>query len=142
MTGFVVLLATLAAATAVGFVWAGRRGRLRAVVDDEGGAADAATLRAIGVEPGPRGTLVQFSSTFCAPCRATRRVLTDVAAMVDGVAYVEVDAEANLDAVRRLRIMRTPTTFVLDAGGRVVVRASGQPRKPDVLAALGRVVPR
>jgi hypothetical protein len=37
-------------------------------------------------------------------------------------------------------VLRTPTTFVLDRTGRVVVRASGQPRKPDVLAALGRAI--
>ena len=84
--------------------------------------------------------MLQFSSAFCAPCRATRRTLIEVAALVDGVAYAEVDAESHLDEVRRLRILRTPTTLLVDSGGRVVVRASGQPRKADVIAALGTVV--
>ena len=57
--------------------------------------------------------------------------------MVDGVAHVEIDAESHLDLVRRLDIMRTPTVLILDAGGRIVQRASGAPRKVDVLAALG-----
>jgi hypothetical protein len=61
--------------------------------------------------------------------------------MVDGVAHVEIDAESHLDLVRRLDIMRTPTVLILDRGGRVVQRASGAPRKVDVLAALGRAVP-
>ena len=61
--------------------------------------------------------------------------------MVDGVAHVEIDAESHLDLVRRLDIMRTPTVFILDAAGRIVQRASGAPRKADVLAALGRAVP-
>ncbi|NEC51658.1 thioredoxin family protein [Actinospica acidiphila] len=86
---------------------------------------------------GERATLVQFSSAFCAPCRATRRVLGDVAAMVPGVTHVEIDAEARLDLVRRLGVERTPTVLVLDADGRVVRRAAGQPRKADVIAALG-----
>ncbi|MEV5334110.1 thioredoxin family protein [Streptomyces werraensis] len=86
---------------------------------------------------GERATLVQFSSAFCAPCRATRRVLGEVAAMVPGVAHVEIDAEARLDLVRRLGVEHTPTVLVLDAEGRVVRRAAGQPRKADVIAALG-----
>ncbi|MUT91731.1 thioredoxin [Streptomyces sp. Z38] len=89
---------------------------------------------------GERATLVQFSSAFCAPCRATRRVLDEVAAMVPGVTHVEIDAEARLDLVRRLGVERTPTVLVLDADGRVVRRAAGLPRKADVIAALGAAV--
>ncbi|PNV36948.1 thiol reductase thioredoxin [Streptomyces sp. DH-12] len=91
----------------------------------------------LGAGLGERATLVQFSSAFCAPCRATRRVLGEVAGMVPGVTHVEIDAEARLDLVRRLGIERTPTVLVLDADGRVVRRAAGQPRKADVIAALG-----
>ena len=57
--------------------------------------------------------------------------------MVDGVVTVEVDAEAHLDLVRQWDVMRTPTVFVLDAEGRVAQRAAGQPRKVDVIAAIG-----
>ena len=93
-----------------------------------------------GAGLGERATLVQFSSAFCAPCRATRRVLAEVAALVPGVAHVEIDAEAHLDLVRRLEIVKTPTVLVLDAAGRVVRRATGQPRRADVIAALGEAV--
>jgi thiol-disulfide isomerase/thioredoxin len=85
---------------------------------------------------GERATLLQFSSAFCAPCRATRRTLADVAATVPGVVHVEVDAEEHLDLVRRLGILRTPTTLVLDAAGSEVTRATGAPRAAQVLAAL------
>jgi hypothetical protein len=64
-------------------------------------------------------------------------VLSEVADLVDGVVAVEVDAEAHLDVVRQLAVMRTPTVFVLDRSGRVRQRASGQPRKADVIAAIG-----
>lgn len=108
---------------------------------DDGGRLDVTELWAgPGAGLGERATLVQFSSAFCAPCRATRRVLAEVAALVPGVAHVEIDAEERLDLVRRLEIVRTPTVLVLDAAGRVVRRATGQPRKADVIAALGEAV--
>ncbi|MEU1801516.1 thioredoxin family protein [Streptomyces sp. NPDC019937] len=104
---------------------------------DDGGRLAAAQL---GADLGARATLVQFSSAFCQPCRATRRVLAEVARMVDGVAHVEIDAEAQLELVRMLDIVRTPTVLVLDADGRIVRRAAGQPRTADVIAALGEAV--
>jgi thiol-disulfide isomerase/thioredoxin len=85
---------------------------------------------------GERATLLQFSSAFCAPCRATRRILADVAGIVPGVAHVEVDAEQHLDLVRALGVLRTPTTLVLDADGRELTRATGAPRRAQVVAAL------
>lgn len=104
---------------------------------DEGGRLGA---EEIGAALGERATLVQFSSAFCQPCRATRRVLAEVAAMVEGVAHVEIDAEARLALVRALGVAATPTTLVLDGQGRIVRRATGQPRRADVIAALGAAV--
>ncbi|GAB3206855.1 thioredoxin family protein [Marinactinospora thermotolerans] len=95
----------------------------------------------LGAPLGERATLVQFSTAFCQPCRATRRILADVAALVQGVAHVEIDAESHLELVRRLGVDRTPTVLVLDAGGRIVRQASGTPRKADVIAALGAAIP-
>jgi hypothetical protein len=87
---------------------------------------------------GERATLLQFSSAFCAPCRATRGVLADVASAVPGVAHVELDAEHHLELVRRLRVTRTPTTLLLDRQGRETSRAAGAPRRDEVLATLAR----
>lgn len=130
------LLAVLAVATLAGFVARARNGRVRAARAD----AERLTAGEIGAPLGERATLLQFSSAFCAPCRATRRILEDVAAVVPGVAHVEVDAESQLELVRRLGVMRTPTTLLLDAGGVVRQRASGQPRKDEVVAALAAIV--
>jgi thiol-disulfide isomerase/thioredoxin len=94
----------------------------------------------LGSPLGERATLVAFSSAFCQPCRATRRVLDQVSAQVPGVTHVEIDAESHLELVRRLDVRRTPTVLVLDPAGRVVRRASGQPRSADVVAALGEAV--
>ena len=62
----------------------------------------------LGAGLGRRATLVQFSSAFCQPCRATRRTLAEVAAMVEGVAHVEIDAEERLELVRELEIAQDP----------------------------------
>ncbi|MFL6106880.1 MAG: TlpA family protein disulfide reductase [Marmoricola sp.] len=88
---------------------------------------------------GERATFVQFSSAFCAPCRATRRILTDIAAAEDGIAHVEVDAEQHLDLVRRTGITRTPTTLVLDAAGVEVTRAVGAPTRDQVARAVSAI---
>jgi thiol-disulfide isomerase/thioredoxin len=143
--GLIALCAALACALAGGLVWRQRNGRMRpaksAISAAAAGPGDVVTSADLGQELGERATLVQFSSAFCAPCRATRRILADVAGMVDGVAHVEVDAESSLDLVRRLGIVRTPTVLVTDPSGRVVKRASGQPRTADVIAALGAIAP-
>jgi thiol-disulfide isomerase/thioredoxin len=157
--GLIALVVALAVALAAGILWRRGNGRMRDVglrhgaarpVEDVTLPAAAAqdpvvsegwlTSAELGRSLGERATLVQFSSAFCAPCRATRRILTDVASMVEGVEYIEVDAEAKLDLVRRLNVLRTPTVLVTDGSGRIVKRASGQPRKPDVIAAVGQAV--
>lgn len=128
-----VLIIALLAAAALAVLSRRREGRLRPRDTRE-------DLRPLLPDHGATATLLQFSSAFCAPCRATRRTLADVAAAVPGVVHVELDAESHLDVVRRLNVLKTPTTLVLDASGREAFRASGQPRKGEVLAALGQAV--
>lgn len=99
------------------------------------------TAEQIGEPLGHQATLVQFTSAFCAPCRATRRILEEVAQMVPGVKHVDLDVDEYLDLARDLNVSRTPTVLVLDADGGIVRRASGQPRKADVIAALGDAIP-
>jgi thiol-disulfide isomerase/thioredoxin len=137
LTGLVVCVAVLVAASAYGLVHRRRDGRIRVRTKD---GDERLTAEDLGGPLGERATLVQFSSAFCAPCRATRRVLGEVADMVDGVRHVEIDAEARLELVRRLNILKTPTVLVLDASGSVVRRAAGQPRRADVVAALSTAV--
>lgn len=101
--------------------------------------AGAELVAAVGEQLGERATLLQFSSAFCAPCRATRRVLGEVTDLVEGVRHVEVDAEHHLDATRAFGILRTPTTVVLDATGAEVTRATGAPSRDQVLSALAQI---
>jgi thiol-disulfide isomerase/thioredoxin len=152
-SGLIALAAALAVAVATGLVWQRTNGRIRGVrtvpapgVPQPHAAGPAAaktgpvlTGAELGLPLGQRATLVQFSTAFCAPCRATRRILAEVAGMIDGVAHVEIDAESHLDLVRRLDIRRTPTVLVVGPDGQIAKRASGQPRKADVIAAVGEV---
>jgi thiol-disulfide isomerase/thioredoxin len=139
VTGVVVAAVVLAAATVAGLLWQRRNGRLRAV---EGGPAvteqdaEAGVLARLGVPADAPVTLLQFSSAFCAPCRATRRICAEVGDQLDGVVHVEVDAESHLDEVRALNVLRTPTLFVVGAGRQIVQRASGAPSKPQLIAAI------
>lgn len=151
--GLIALAAALAVAAVVGLAWQRANGRMRTVrgvtahgtpqaQGRQGQAADdtpVLTSAELGLPLGQRATLVQFSTTFCAPCRATRRILAEVAGIIDGVAHVDIDAESHLDLVRRLDIRRTPTVLVVGPDGRIAKRASGQPRKADVIAAVGDV---
>lgn len=138
MEAVIAISAALALATALG-LWLRRSGR-RLASPASATADEVLSPGDLGAPLGERATLVAFSSAFCQPCRATRRVLDQVSSQVPGVSHVEIDAESHLDLVRRLDVRRTPTVLVLDADGRVVRRASGQPRPADVVAALGAVV--
>lgn len=144
-TGQVILVAAVAVAVAFGVLRLLTDGRFRGTHKVKGAPATdehpVSVLHGEEIEHelGARATLLQFSSAFCAPCRATRRVLHDVAGLVEGVEHVEIDAEHHLDLVRRLGILRTPTTLVLDGHGREVTRAQGAPTKEQVLAALARI---
>ncbi len=136
MSGLWILLAIAVGLAGFG-VW--RRtmdGRMRTRDGGQRLSADQ-----VGSSLGEQATLVQFTSAFCAPCRATRRILNEVAGMVPGVKHVDLDVDEYLDLARELDIARTPTVLVLDAEGRVVTRASGQPRKADVISALGQAIP-
>lgn len=159
MTGALILVLALVAATAFGLWRRATDGRMKsidskpvplpddappadvhdAVHDEHGG--DVLTAAAIGTSLGEVATLVQFSSAFCQPCRATRRILDEVVQMVPGVTHIEIDAESNLELVRQLDIRRTPTVLVLDRRGAIRKRASGAPRKVDVIAAIGELTP-
>jgi thioredoxin-like negative regulator of GroEL len=133
LSGLIVLVVALAAASAAGWGMRRRNGRFRA-------QESMLTEADLGACLGERATLVQFSTEFCAYCGPTREVLAGIARSRDGVALVEIDAARRMDLARRLNVFSTPTVFVLAADGSVVRRASGQPRKADVLAAVSSVL--
>jgi len=129
-----IVVAALAL-TAVAAWWL--RTRNGAVRAEEGDRPQASgVFDRLGARPADADlTVVQFSTAFCGPCRATKARLQQLQATRPGLAVVQVDAESHLDEVRELDVRRTPTLFYLDRDGRLIGRSSGAPR-PDELTSL------
>ncbi|NUR72998.1 MAG: thioredoxin family protein [Hamadaea sp.] len=136
MVSLFTVVVALAAASAIGVAWQRRNGRFTVPPSGQ----EAPMLQELGWQPGTPLTLLQFSSAFCAPCRATRVLCEQAAQTIDGVRHVEVDAESHLDAVRALGILRTPTVLLVDGEGHIVRRASGQPTRAQLLGAIDAVL--
>ena len=135
-----ILIAILALASGYGFYFRARSGRLKTTIK-KGSATGTSGITAVemGNEFGSVATLLQFSSAFCSPCRATRMLLEDVTEDMGDVVYVEIDAETNLELVRTLDIRSTPTTLFLDRTGHEVGRAMGAPKRDQVLSAISAI---
>lgn len=129
------LLVIILLTSAFGFWYQKSRGRIKV----NAGNSQLLSGPEIDSELGDRATLVQFSSAFCTPCRATRTLLSQVVTDYPGIKYVEIDAESNLELVRKLNINSTPTTLVLDANGMELSRAIGAPKRSDVINTLNSI---
>ncbi|ASU80444.1 thioredoxin [Actinopolyspora erythraea] len=102
-----------------------------------GGAREAGTVasgRAHGCPP--EVTLLQLSTTFCAPCRHTRVLLSTMAERTTGLRHVEIDLTSRPEWSGPLRVHTTPTTLALDPAGRELFRLSGVPRRDGLTEAL------
>lgn len=137
-SGAYVLLAVLVAVLAVGLFRRWSDGRLRMTRAperrDDRPVLTSADLG--GAALGDHVTFVQFSTAFCQPCRATRTLLEQVSGAHPGVTHVEIDAESHLELVRRFEVMRTPTVLVLDRDGVIRGRATGVPRRDQIVRTI------
>jgi thiol-disulfide isomerase/thioredoxin len=130
------LVIVLALGIAFGVWYTRSRGEFRKKKTINGPKLDAAI---IGAELGARVTMVQFSSAFCSPCRATKALLEDMVKSMPDVRYAHIDAESNLELVRKLDIRSTPTTLFLNGDGIEVGRAMGTPKRSQVLDAVNAI---
>ena len=92
-----------------------------------------------GGKYGSRLTILQFSTTFCSECRTAKSIVKDVVKDSKDITYVEVDAESNLELVRRVDIRSTPTTIFLDSKGFQIARAKGAPKRDQLIKAIKAV---
>ena len=136
MKTYLPLLIVLVLASAYGFWWKLSRGAIRSNKAIPGHQLTAETL---GQALGSRATMVQFSSAFCTPCRATHSLLSQMVLTMDDVKHIQVDAESHLELVRELDIRSTPTTLFINKDGVEVGRAAGTPKREQVLAALSNI---
>jgi len=133
---WIPLLVVLVSATGFGIWFQRTRGEFRKKETVNG---PQLTEAIIGSELGSRATMVQFSSAFCTPCRATKALLEDMVKTLPDVRYSHIDAESHLELVRKLDIRSTPTTLFLDSAGVEVGRAMGTPKRAQVQAALAAI---
>ena len=130
MNSLLLLAFVLILATGVGIYFQRRSGvikrkkRLRLSLSEVGGSY------------GDRATIVQFSTTFCSSCRAAKALISDVVKDQSHITYHEVDAESNLDLVRRVDIRSTPTTLFLDKQGFEIARATGAPKRDQLIKVI------
>ena len=90
----------------------------------------------LGSSYGDRATIVQFSTTFCSSCRAAKALIKDVVKDQSDIKYLEIDAESNLELVRRVDIKSTPTTLFLDRDGFEIARATGAPKRDQLIKVV------
>ena len=133
---YLPLAVVLVLASAYGFWWKRTRGAIRSNKAIPGHRLSAAVL---GEELGSRATMVQFSSAFCTPCRATHALLSQMVIPMEDVKHIHIDAESHLELVRTLDIRSTPTTLFINKDGIEVGRAAGTPKREQVLAALAAI---
>jgi thiol-disulfide isomerase/thioredoxin len=85
---------------------------------------------------GSRVTILQFSTTFCSQCRAAKALISDVVKDQSDISYLEIDAESNLALVRKVDVRSTPTTIFLDRAGFEIARATGAPKRDQLLKVI------
>ena len=135
MSASLIVIAVLLVATAYGLVDRQRSGAMSA----KDRSHHLISAEEIGSELGEVATVLQFSSAFCTPCRATRSTLASVILHFPKIKHVEVDAESHLELVRRLNIRQTPTTLFLNSVGKEIARAVGAPKRDQVISALQNI---
>ncbi len=89
-----------------------------------------------GVALGSRGTVLLFTTSFCSSCRATKALVKDVVKDEVDISYYEVDAESNLELVRKVDVRSTPTTLFLDSYGFEIARATGTPKRDQLIKVV------
>ena len=136
MKTFIPLAIVLVGATGFGIWYQRTRGEFRKKKTVNG---PKLTATIVGTELGSRATMVQFSSAFCTPCRATKVLLEDMVKTMPDVRYAHIDAESHLELVRKLDIRSTPTTLFLNGAGVEVGRAMGTPKRAQVQAAIAAI---
>lgn len=140
MIGLWVVLGTLAVAVVVGLVLRARDGRVKAA-KDEPATHELPGPVAQALAPENSITLVQLSTTFCAPCRHARAVLSTLAESTTGLGHVELDITDRPELAQQLGVLRTPTTLALTSTGHELLRVSGVPKSAGLRSALREHLP-
>jgi len=64
-------------------------------------------------------TVVDFSATWCMPCRMLKPILERVTEEFDDVDFFEIDIEENEEIAKRYRIFSVPTLVCFKSGKKI-----------------------
>lgn len=111
-----IVAGLLVVSTLLGLIWKSRQGRVVA----QSGSTISLDFR----EPG-KTTIIQFTTSMCAPCAQLKPRLQQIANFRSDVAYRDLDAVEHLDLANRLSIRSTPTTLIVSPDGEIRSRING-----------------
>ena len=130
MKSLLPLILILALTAVVGFRYRVKKG----VIKEKKGSQILESE--LGKNYGKRATVVIFSTAFCSECRSAKALISDVTSTLSDISYIEVDAESNLELVRKVDIRSTPTTIFLDKTGFEIARATGAPKRDQLIKVI------
>ena len=130
MKSLLPLLLILALTAVVGFRYRAKKG----VIKEKKGSQILESE--LGKKYGKRASVVIFSTTFCSECRSAKALISDVTSTLSDISYIEIDAESNLELVRKVDIRSTPTTLFLDKAGFEIARATGAPKRDQLIKVI------
>jgi thiol-disulfide isomerase/thioredoxin len=135
-----LVLGLLALAIAAGLIWRARTGKAKKISGGE--QINLAEIGAIKdgqpvTKFGQKVTFLQFSSEFCAACRQTAKLYSELESVHPEILHIEVDITNRTDLANKFNILQTPTTLVLDSRGRVTSRIGGAVKQQTIEDEIG-----
>ena len=149
----------LALASLFGFYWRSQQGKLKVANKTKNPALNSVSNEELSkivrakssfmvnsdlnekhqLQLGKSATLLQFSTAFCTPCKATAQIISHLVEGMDDVVYIQVASEENLKLVEKFDIKTTPTVLFFNRDGIEVGRAAGIPTKEQVMISINAV---